>query len=399
MRFSERCAVATASLSFFISTLDTGIVNVALPQLAGSLHIDAGLAAWTISAYALALSATILVFGRLADRLGASRISGAGFILFAVFSVGCAIAPTVGALIALRALTGIAAAMLQATAASFVSHYVEGTNRGRAFGWVSSVLSLGVVLGPSVGGIIVSFASWRWIFLAAVPFGIAGLIIARMLAPYPKIEGEAKQSESQRLFGIARITPFLCAVALGATFIAVFVGAPFELVREAHLQSWQVGLVLLATPLAASVAARVTGALVQRGYGIASMIVGLAVDGVAAWILLTTPATNIAAFAVLLLAFGLGSGAMQTPTIALSLAAFPASAQSTAGAMQRFVQNIAISAAAAFCGYLIDRFGNGSVWIFTSAVAFAAIAGILALSVASTRGSTRSQQQRALRSR
>jgi predicted MFS family arabinose efflux permease len=285
--------------------------------------------------------------------------------------------------------------MLQATAASFVSRYVESANRGHAFGWVSSVLSLGVVLGPSVGGFIVSFASWRWIFLAAVPFGIAGLVTARMLAQSRRVDPGAAGTGVPRLHGIARVTPFLCAVALGATFIAVFVDAPFELVREAHLQSWEVGLVLLATPLGASIAARLTGSLVQRGYGIASMVAGLAVDGAAACALLATPATNIGAFTAVLFVFGLGSGALQTPTIALSLAAFPANAQSTAGAMQRFVQNIAISGGAALCGYLIDAFGTTSVWIFTAGVAAAAIAAVLALKIVSIRASTRSRQPQA----
>ena len=102
MRFSERLAVATAALSFFISTLDTGVVNVALPQLTHVLHVNAALAAWTISAYALALSLTILPFGALADRLGVVRISAIGFVLFALFSIGCALAPSIGWLRLLR---------------------------------------------------------------------------------------------------------------------------------------------------------------------------------------------------------------------------------------------------------------------------------------------------------
>lgn len=383
MRSSERLAVLVAALSFFVSTLDTGIVNVALPELTHALQINAALAAWTISAYALALSATILVFGALADRLGVVRISAIGFVLFAVFSIGCALAPNVAWLIAFRALTGVAAAMLQATASSFVTRYVEHAHRGSAFGWVSAVLSLGVVLGPSVGGAIVSFASWRWIFLAAVPFGLIGLLANLFLGRARALPAESVQSSGTQLAGVARLLPFVGAIALGATFIAVFVGSPFELARQAHLAAWQIGLVLFATPIGATVAARIAGPYVQRGFGVALMIAGLALDGAVAVVLLFTPATNIALFALLLLIFGVGSGALQTPVIALSLAAYPPNAQSRAGAMQRFVQNLAIAGGAALCGVLIDKVGAQSVWILTALVAFLG-AGLIGRSAQST---------------
>jgi MFS transporter, DHA2 family, methylenomycin A resistance protein len=373
VHISERLAIAAAALSFFISTLDLGIVNVALPQLTRSLHIGASLGAWTISAYAVALSITILPFGRLGDRFGVVRMSVIGFALFALFSIGCTLAPTIAILIVFRALTGIAAAMLQGTAASFVSRYVQGSRRGQAFGWVSAVLSLGAVLGPSIGGFVVTFASWRWIFLAVVPFALAGLVAAGMLRDVRSVPPGDVESARERPRGIARATPFVVAGALGATFIAVFVGSPFELTREAHLPAWEVGLVMLATPLGAAFAARLTGTLVQRGLGVASMVAGLAVDGAAALGLLATPATSLGLFAALLFLFGLGSGAMQTPAIALSLAAFPARQQSTAGALQRFVQNLTISGSAALSGVFIDHLGPQSVWIFTAAVAFATI--------------------------
>lgn len=263
------------------------------------MNVDAAVAAATISAYALALSLAILPFGALADRLGVVRISAAGFVLFTAFSIGCALAPSIDWLIALRALTGIAAAMLQATAASFVSRYVDGRRRGAAFGWVSSILSCGLILGPSAGGFIVSFVSWRWIFLAAVPFGIAGLVTNWRLRDEATLSARDTQSAVETPLGPARIAPFAGAVALGAIFIAVFVGSSFEL-----------------TPLiSASIAAKLSGIMVQRGLGLATMLGGRVACG---------------AIPCALLLFGVGTGSMQTPVIALSLAAFPAGAQSRA---------------------------------------------------------------------
>jgi MFS family permease len=387
MRLSERLAVATAALSFFISTLDTGVVNVALPRLTHVLHVNAATAAWTISSYALALSLTILPFGALADRLGVVRISAIGFVLFALFSIGCALAPSIAWLIVFRALTGVAAAMLQATAASFVSRYVEPSRRGSAFGWVSAVLSLGVALGPSVGGVIVSFASWRWIFLAVVPFGVAGFLTNWYLR-HAELNAKGEQKAEPVTRGLVRIIPFTGASALGLIFIAVFVGSAFELTREAHLAAWQVGLVLLAWPVASTIAARFAGTLVQRGLGLATMLAGLAACGALACALLFTPAPQVALFTLLLFLFGFGTGTLQTPVIALSLAAFPASAQSRAGALQRFVQNLAIAGGAALSGVLIDRVGTWSIWVFTIGVCVVAIVTILALSYA-TRAATK----------
>jgi predicted MFS family arabinose efflux permease len=238
------------------------------------------------------------------------------------------------------------------------------------------------VLGPSVGGFIVSFSSWRWIFLAAVPFGIAGLIGNLLLRRAAELRPESVRAGSETLHGRKRLVPFIGAIALGATFIAVFVGSPFELTRQAHLQAWQVGLILLATPIGATIAGRLSGSFVQRGAGIPMMLAGLFADGAIACALLFVPATKLAAFALLLFAFGVGSGALQTPVIALSLAAFPFDAQSRAGALQRFVQNLAISGGAALCGLLIDRAGTSSIWIFTISVCIIALAaiGVLAYS-------------------
>lgn len=395
MRLSERLAIATGALSFFVSTLDTGIVNVALPALTHALQISAGIAAWTIGAYATALAIMILPFGRLADRFGVTRVSATGFVLFAVFSIGCTFAPTIGWLIAFRALLGIAAAMLQATAASFVTRYIDSIHRGSAFGWVSAILSLGVVLGPSVGGLIVSFASWRWIFLVAVPFGLAGFATNYLLRKEATVETAAMQTQEGTLRGVGRMTPFVGAAALGATFISVFVAAPFELTRQTGLAAWQVGLVLLTTPLGAAISARATGRLVQQGNGITSLLAGTLVAGIAPFALLFTPATNVALFAALMFVFGLGSGAMQTPAIALSLAAFPANAQSTAGALQRFVQNLAIAGGAALSGLLIDTAGARSVWLLTVSVAVVTIVAVISLTGAATHAATKVPQPRA----
>ncbi len=379
----ERLAIAVAAMSFFVSTLDTGIVNIALPNIADGLHVNAAMAATTVSSYAIALSVTILVFGWLADRVGTATVNTVGFVLFAAFSLGCTLSTNIHVLIVFRALTGVAAAMLQATAASFVTRYVSERFRTAAFGWVSAILSLGPVLGPSLGGIVVSFVSWRWIFPLVVPICILGAVVAFSLRNAAPIPATTNQHGKEQLSGSERAIPFVCAVALGATFITVFVAAPFELRAQAHLAPWAVGLVLLCTPLAASISARLASRWLAR-FALREMIGGLALCGLAAAALLVLPGNNVALFIVGLSAFGAGSGTLQTPTIALSLAAFPSDAQAFAGALQRLVQNVAIAIGAELAGAGIDRFGTWSVWVLTTLFAVCGVAAVVVLKNVST---------------
>jgi MFS family permease len=365
MHTTQRWATAAAALAFFISTLDTGITNVALPQLAHVFHTNASGAAWTIGAYAAALALAILPFGRIADRAGILPVCGVGFVLFGVFSIGCAAAPSMPLLIAFRAATGIAAAMLQATSAAFVTRYAERSARPHAFGTVSSVLSLGTVLGPSLGGTIVSIASWRWIFLAVLPFCAIGAICVARLRGANHVDDGVTQTE--HITGAARAIPFLCAAGLGAAFIAIFCGAPFAL-QHAGFSPWSTGLLMLGAPIGSTLSAKLAGRALRAGRGARSLVLGPIVCAVVSLVLLVATPAHVAAFALLLFAWGLGSGTLQTPTIAFSLAAFDPQRQAQAAAFQRFVQNIAIAAGAQTTGTLIDHYGSAAAWIFATAV-------------------------------
>lgn len=366
----DRIAVAVAALSFFISTLDTGIVNVALPQIGASFHTNAAGAAQTVSWYAGGVFATILVFGWMGDRFGIRRISAIGFVAFGLFSIGCAVATSLGMLVAFRALAGVAAAMLQATAAAFVSAYVERERRPQAFATVSSILSLGPVLGPSIGGFVVTFTTWRWIFAVVLPMCAAGVYFVARLPRATQTNANGNADEA-RLHGWRRGLPFVSAVGLGATFMAIFVGVPFVL-AHAGFAPWKTGLVLLACPLGAMIGAKTAGYGLSRGFGGLECVAGFIVCAAASVALLFVDPHAALVVAAILFFFGLGSGTLQTPTIALSLDAFPAKRRGFASALQRFVQNIAISASSEITGLLIDRTGSTGPWMFSAVTALVA---------------------------
>ena len=167
--------VVTAGIGLFLSTLDTGIINVALPTLSQTFHSTVSFIAWTVTSYTLSLIGTIIVFGRLGDRVGRLKIYTWGLVLFAVSSAWCGFSQSVVEIIAFRTVQGIGAAMLQATAIAIITLSLPSERSGAALGTLGILMGLGPVVGPSVGGFLLSFADWRWIFWMNIPIVIIGL--------------------------------------------------------------------------------------------------------------------------------------------------------------------------------------------------------------------------------
>ncbi len=157
-------------LGFFVIQLDVTIVNVALPAIQRQVGGSVGGLQWVIDAYTLALASVMLTAGSQADRVGARRVYIAGLIVFGAGSAACAAAPSLGVLIAARAVQGLgASALLPCSLALIVHQYPEAGPRARALGVWGGMGSLGVALGPVAGGGLVAAAGWRWIFLVNVP--------------------------------------------------------------------------------------------------------------------------------------------------------------------------------------------------------------------------------------
>jgi MFS transporter, DHA2 family, methylenomycin A resistance protein len=163
-------ALISVCLGFFVIQLDVTIVNVALPAIQRQVGGSVGGLQWVIDAYTLALASVMLTAGSQADRVGARRVYIAGLIVFGAGSAACAAAPSLGVLIAARAVQGLgASALLPCSLALIVHQYPEAGPRARALGVWGGMGSLGVALGPVVGGGLVAAAGWRWIFLVNVP--------------------------------------------------------------------------------------------------------------------------------------------------------------------------------------------------------------------------------------
>ncbi|CAM3098322.1 hypothetical protein STAR110904_06575 [Staphylococcus argensis] len=153
-KYFERIVVFTAGMGMFLSTLDTGIINVALPTLVKRFHVDTTTITWTVTLYTLLLTGTIIVFGRLSDRYNRLNIYSIGLLVFLIASVLCGISTHILQLIMFRGLQGIGAAILQGTSTAIITTNVSEERQGSALGTVSIILGIGPVLGPSLGGLL-----------------------------------------------------------------------------------------------------------------------------------------------------------------------------------------------------------------------------------------------------
>src|SRR5437588_1728860 len=164
-------------IAIFMLLLDITIVNVALPDMARSLHASFTDLQWVVDAYALTLATCVLNAGSLADLLGRKRVFATGLVLFTGASLLCGLATGPLFLILSRALQGVGGAIMFATSLALLSQEFHGRERGTAFGiWVATV-GAAVAVGPLVGGLLTEI-DWRWIFLVNVPIGAGALVLS-----------------------------------------------------------------------------------------------------------------------------------------------------------------------------------------------------------------------------
>jgi EmrB/QacA subfamily drug resistance transporter len=157
----------------FMVVVDETVVNVALPSIAGDLALDTGQLSWVINAYLLFFGGFLLVSGRLADLFGRRRLFLGGLVLFAVASAVCGLADSSGQLIVARAAQGLGAALMSPTALSILTTtYHDPAGRRRALAVWGALLGLGATSGVLLGGVIVEYLTWPWIFFVNVPVAI-----------------------------------------------------------------------------------------------------------------------------------------------------------------------------------------------------------------------------------
>ena len=175
--------LAVLVTGFFMIMLDTTIVNVAIPAMSAGLNTTLDQILWVLNAYILTYAVLLIVAGRLGDLYGQRLLFAIGLAIFTVASALCGLAQDANQLIAARVLQGIGGAALTPQTLAILTSLFPPERRGAAFGIWAGVAGLATLAGPTVGGAIVTYIDWRWIFYVNVPIGIAALVATFVIIP------------------------------------------------------------------------------------------------------------------------------------------------------------------------------------------------------------------------
>src|SRR5579859_2290325 len=207
--------LAATILGSSMAFIDGTVVNVALPVLQRDLRATVADVQWVVEAYSLFLAALILVGGSLGDHYGRRRIYATGIALFTLASLACGLAPTITFLIIARAVQGIGGALLVPGSLAIIGAFFSSEQRGRAIGTWSGFTSITSALGPLLGGWLVQFASWRWVFYINLP--IAAIVLLILFWRVPESESEEDQRRSLDWWGAILATLGLGGIVYGLT--------------------------------------------------------------------------------------------------------------------------------------------------------------------------------------
>ncbi len=212
----KRLALTACIIGSGIAVLDGTVVNVGLPTIQRDL--GGGLAGqqWVSNAYLLTLCSLILIGGSLGDLFGERRIFALGVGGFGVASLLCALAPTIGLLIAFRALEGVAGALLIPSSLAVIVATFPEDERGGAIGTWTAFGAVAAAIGPLGGGLLLGIGSWRWIFLINLPFVAACLVLILAAVPARAREGAGTDGR-----GIDITGALLCALGLAGPVFAL----------------------------------------------------------------------------------------------------------------------------------------------------------------------------------
>lgn len=409
--YSRKWLVMAAVVAgILLATIDSSIVNIAFPTLVQDLGTTFNVIQWVSLAYLLTNATFTLGVGRLGDVVGKKKLYVLGFAIFTVASVLCGISPTVGWLIGFRVMQALGAVLIMALGSAILVEAFPPHERGKALGYVGSAVSVGIITGPALGGLIISGFGWRPIFLVNLPIGIIGTWLAIrnvpdtspvpgqrfdvpgtillslallslsgavtlgqdlgftsapivaafaafvvLVAAFIRVELRSPSPMIQlRLFrnpmlSVSVLSGFLAFVCLSVTFLLM----PFYLEDIVGLQVGFVGLLLGVQPLVMGLVSPVSGSLSDR-IGIRRLtLIGLAIVLVALLVFRSFDAdTTPAQFLLFAIPLGLGLGIFQSPNNSAIMGSVPPSYMGLGGGIMTLTRLLGITTGVAVLGSL-----------------------------------------------
>jgi len=408
----KNVVLAVCCLSLFLVSMDSTIVNVALPSIRADLHTGVSGQQWTLDAYTLVLASFLMLAGSSADRLGRRRTFQTGLALFTAGSVLCSLAPSIGWLIAFRAVQGLGGTMMNPVAMSIITNtFTDPRERSRAIGVWGAVVGISMAAGPLLGGLLTGAVGWRSIFWINAPIGLIAIVLAAVYVPESRSEHARRVDpvgqglvivalaslifaliEAPRLGWGSPLTLAMVAAALLAVVgllwyeprrqeplidLKFFRSVPFSLAAlgavlaflafgsflflgSLYLQSgrgfsaFQTGLTLLPTAAAMALLSPVSGLLVSRSGTRLPLV--LAGAGMLASALLLTGLSVSTPIWQLLLAyvlFGAGFGMVNAPITNTAVSGMPRSQAGSAAAIASTSRQIGVSLGVALSGTVV----------------------------------------------
>jgi EmrB/QacA subfamily drug resistance transporter len=422
----KTAVLIACSLSLLISSMDVTIVNVALPSIRHEFGASVSHLQWVVDVYTLTLASLLMLAGATADRFGRRRVFRIGLVTFAVGSLLCSLAPSVGVLIGARFLQAIGGSMLNPVAMSIITAvFTDRVERARAIGVWGAVVGISTAIGPLAGGLLIDTLGWRSVFWVNLPICALALALTFLVVPESKASKARGMDPVGQLlavitmftlvFGLIERRPLIFAVtavalagflyqerrhrspfidlrffrsvpfaAATVTAICAFSGfGAFLFSMSIYLQSVrgmtavQAGLTFLPMALAVLVLSPVSGRLVGR-YGPRRPLVGAGIGMTVSAALLTGvhADTPLLWVTVVMAVFGIGFGLVNAPITNAAVSGMPVDRAGAAAAVATTSRQIGITLGVALCGVLS---GAGLWWTVTG---FAL--AVLVLGVAST---------------
>ncbi|HXT82350.1 MAG TPA: MFS transporter [Acetobacteraceae bacterium] len=236
-RVNPRTVLLIVASAMFMEQLDGTVLATALPTMARSFDVDPLRMNVALTSYLLTLAMFIPASGRIADRFGSRTVFRMAIGLFTLGSIACAQAPTLWALVAARMVQGAGGAMMSPVGRLVMLRAVSKSELVRAMSWLMIPATIGPIVGPPIGGFIVTYLSWHWIFYINVPIGIAGIVLVTVFID------EMKETARTQFDLIGLI---LAGTALACLMFGIEVGSR-------GVGAWWIVAALLATGAAAAV--------------------------------------------------------------------------------------------------------------------------------------------------
>ena len=401
-------------LAVLIVSMDTTIVNVAIPAIRRELGASASQSQWVIDIYALVLASLLLLSGAAGDRFGRRRVFQIGLTMFAIGSLLCGLAPDIHVLIAARFLEGIGGSMLNPVALSIISQvFVGRAERARVFGVWGAVMGVAMALGPMVGGALIELGDWRAVFWVNLPICAAAIVLTAVFVPESRsatmrnldpvgqslaviflfalvfvlIEGPEMgraASDSLVISAIAvlalaaflryeglrrdpfidlryfRSIPFasamMIAMCVNAAYGAFLFMMALYLQGERHYSALHTGLMYLPLSLAMLILSPLSGRMVGR-FGSRPSLVIAGVALTASTLMLTGLAVTAPVWAVVAVfaVFGAGFAMANSPVTTAAVTGMPTDHAGAASALASTSRQVGVSIGVALCGSLTGQ--------------------------------------------